>query len=134
MSLGAATIVEILKLGLSGFAFLMMWFSYRLLKAEQEREGDPRPRIIRATYVFMAVSFAFSLLVASNAAFGLLRESDHTQLEGQVAQCRDGLDVLQSISQLEGQSVGDLRAAIDRTVALCDPLLLGLDSESAGEN
>ena len=133
MNLGAATIVEILKLGLSGFAFLMMWMSYSLLKAEQGREEDPRPGFVRAVYVYMAVSFAFSVLVASNAAFGLMRQFDRTQLQGQVAQCRDRLEVLQSISRLEGQSVEDLRVAIEQTVGSCDPLLIGLDSELAGD-
>lgn len=132
MKLGAANIVEILKLGLSGFAFLMMWLSYRLLRVEQERKGDLRPGFLKAIYVFMGLSFVFAVLVASNAAFGLLRQSDQAQLQGQVAQCRDGLDVLQSVSRLEGQSVGDLRDAIDRTVGICEPLMIGLDSELAG--
>jgi hypothetical protein len=131
MDLGAKTIVEVLKLGLSGFAFLMMWFSYLLLSAEQRRNENPRPGIVRAVYVFMVASFAFAVLVASNATFGLIQQSANARLEGQIAQCRDRLEVLESLSRLEKQSVEDLRVAIGQSVGLCEPLLRQLDSELA---
>lgn len=133
MSLSADTIVEILKLGLSGFAFLMMAFSYLLLRNEQRRERKARPGIIKAIYVFMFLSIGFTVVVALNAAFGLSQQSVVAHLETQVAECRDGLTRLQSISEIGGQSVDDLQAAIDRTAGLCDPLLIGLDNKLAGD-
>ncbi len=128
MNIVAENIIEILKIGLSGFAFLMMWLSYLLLKAEQKREQDPRPGFIKAIYVFMALSFSFAVLVASYAAFELIRDLDHEQFQEQVAKCRDELGELQSISMMEDQSVNNLQAAIIRAVGQCDTLLIDLDS------
>ena len=126
----AENVIEILKVGLSGFAFLMMWLSYLLLKAEQKREQNPRPGFIKAIYVFMALSLSFAVLVAANAAFGLMRQLDHDQFQEQVANCRDELEELQSISMMEDQSVNNLQAAIIRAVGQCDTLLLDLDSST----
>ena len=79
----------------------------------------------------MALSFLFALLVASSAAFERFLQHGNRQTQDQVAKCRDDLEILQSISKLEGQSVGDLQVAIDQAVGRCGPFLTDLDNKLA---
>lgn len=54
-------IVEILKIGFSGFAFLLAWFAYKLLSEEQKNDS-PRESQLNAIYTFMAFSLILGIL------------------------------------------------------------------------
>lgn len=53
-------IVEILKVGFSGFAFLLAWLAYRLL-AEEQRKSESRKSQLKAIYNFMAFSIILGM-------------------------------------------------------------------------
>jgi hypothetical protein len=55
-------VLEILRVGLSGFCFLLILLAFWLIRLEQQRAGDPRPGIIRIIYVFMAAIASVILL------------------------------------------------------------------------
>jgi len=57
-------VLGILRVGLSGFLFLLSFLAYRLIDKEQQRMGAPRKGILRTIYVFMAVNFLGAVLVA----------------------------------------------------------------------
>lgn len=69
-----AYVVEILRFGVIGLSFLLAFFAYRLLAAEQARPpgAPPRPRIIASIWAFMV--FAGLL-----GGFGLVSEILHAQ-------------------------------------------------------
>lgn len=54
-------VIGILKLGLPGLVFLLSLLSFRLLTTEQ-KEGAPRPLILKSIRHYMYFSFCFALL------------------------------------------------------------------------
>jgi hypothetical protein len=56
-NLNSAAILDILRLGLIGLAFILAFLAFRLLKLEQQKP-TPRGSILVAVYVFMLFSLA----------------------------------------------------------------------------
>jgi hypothetical protein len=54
--------VKILSLGISGFCFLLVIMSFKLISDEQKKD-NPRSVILRAIYVFMLVNFLNVIVV-----------------------------------------------------------------------
>lgn len=57
-------VLEILRLGLGGFCFLLALLSFWLIRQEQERPGDPRKGIVSVIYTFIATNLLSAVLVA----------------------------------------------------------------------
>ena len=84
-------------LGLCAITLILVW---RMLRAEQGREGPPRPGVLRSAYVFMG----FCLLLAILNGFVQLRESEVPEgaqaeigtLAGDVRTCEDKLLAIRS--------------------------------------
>jgi hypothetical protein len=55
-------VVDILRVGLAGLAFLLLFMAFRLLSKEQEK-GSPHPLIIKTIRYYMLISFSFALIV-----------------------------------------------------------------------
>jgi len=55
-------IVDILKLGLAGAAFLFLYLAFSLLRSEQKKD-QPRQLILKSIHIFMLLCFAFTLMV-----------------------------------------------------------------------
>jgi hypothetical protein len=62
-------VVDILRVGLSGLCFLLSLLAFWLISREQSRQGSPRERILRATYVFMVANLVAAILVAISGYF-----------------------------------------------------------------
>ena len=56
-------VVKVLQVGFSGFVFLMALFSYNLIRKEQDRDGDPRPEILKELKEFRSWAIFVSILV-----------------------------------------------------------------------
>jgi cell division protein FtsB len=56
------SIVEILKVGLSGLVFLIALLGYHLLRKEQEKD-EPRDRILKTVLAFVLLCFIMALIV-----------------------------------------------------------------------
>ena len=52
-------VVDILKIGLSGFVFLLIFLAFRLLRKEQNID-NPRPIILKKISQFMRISVALA--------------------------------------------------------------------------
>jgi hypothetical protein len=126
MTLGTSNVLELLQLGLSGFAFLMVYLAFRLLKSEQQRDSI-RNSMLRSAYVFMFVTFVFSLLVGASAIFELIRKTTVAADQQDIARCRDDLGRLGAIAELKDQDVADIQTAIRRFEASCESVLERLD-------
>jgi hypothetical protein len=56
-------VVEILRLGLGGFCFLLSLLSFWLIRREQDLPADPRKGILNVIYTFIAANIASAMLV-----------------------------------------------------------------------
>ena len=56
------TMLQALEYGVLGLCAITLVLVWRMLVAEQNREGDPRKGILQASYVFMAFCFALAVL------------------------------------------------------------------------
>lgn len=68
-------VADILQIGFSGFAFLMTWLSYKLLKGEVERKGSGRKNILDAISKYIRYTLAMAVLVI--AARGIEQGVDY---------------------------------------------------------
>ena len=55
-------IVDILKAGIAGLAFLLLFMAFRLLSKEQEKDS-PHALIIKTIRYYMLISLAFAVMV-----------------------------------------------------------------------
>lgn len=55
-------VVDILKIGLSGFVFLLIFLAFRLLRKEQNID-NPRPILLKKISQFMRISVALAIIV-----------------------------------------------------------------------
>lgn len=119
-------VIQILQLGLSGFAFLMVTFCFRLLRSEQGRPTI-RPGMVRSIYAFMLCTGLFSVLVAVASFKGLVdRERVRAHQEG-IAKCRDGLETLVAIARRPSPTADGLTNAIIELNSNCSATLALLD-------
>lgn len=121
-----ANVLQILELGLSGFAFLMVLLCFRLLKSEQERKAI-RPRMVRLIYAFMLCTGLFSVLVAIVGFRGLEDHEQASMHQQGLARCRDGLTALMTVAERPSQKVDALVNAVRAFNASCNATLESLD-------
>jgi hypothetical protein len=61
-------VLQVLEFGVLGLCALTLILVWRVLQAEQERDGDPRPAMIRASYMFMSFAVALAILNGCRSA------------------------------------------------------------------
>jgi len=61
-ALAGFDIVEILNVAFAGLALLLGFLSYRIIAAEQRRDGNARGNILVAAYVYMFFSIVLCLM------------------------------------------------------------------------
>jgi len=64
LGLSGEDIITILGTGISGLAFLFVVLSYILLRKEQDREGEPREKMLTYINRFTYMTLVFAVLVA----------------------------------------------------------------------
>jgi hypothetical protein len=62
-------VLEILRLGLAGFCFLLSVLAFWLIHLEQGRTGNPRKGILHAIYTFMGLNLLASAMVGATSYF-----------------------------------------------------------------
>ena len=67
--LNALPVIEILKIGLSGFCFLLFYFTYRLLRKEQDHD-EPRDSMLKAIWVSEVLIVVLAILVSATSIYG----------------------------------------------------------------
>jgi len=119
-------VVEILKVGLSGFVFLLSWMAYRLLRAEQSAKARDA-NMIHAINRYMWQSFFCAILVGGfSLADHFLGQQQKAQ-QSLVNSCADSLNRLDTYMQLPNISERDFRAAVSKNVSSCSSLTEKLD-------
>ena len=108
-------IVDILKLGLIGLVFLLMFLGFRLLNNEQKKK-EPNKDLLKRASLFVWQSIIVAVLVGA-VEIGH-RIFEHRQIES----CLDAIESLNTVSQHPDQTLETLRAAIRNTWTECKPL------------
>jgi predicted permease len=112
-----SSVVDILKLGLSGLVFLLAYLGYRLLSREQAKD-KPNKSTFRNIIVFNVFAFLSALLVGVLSLIQVWASRDPV-----AAACRDSFSRLKTTSTLGGVTTDDLRAAIQTHEGSCQGLL-----------
>lgn len=116
-------VVDILKVGLSGLVFLLMFLAYRLIAAEQ-KVAAPRPSILSSAKGYAWTCVLLIVLVAGTGVFELVYLPDQDPaLTRQLVECRNSLLRLQSLSAQGDSNVAALRTLIANHAAVCSPAL-----------
>lgn len=116
-------VTDILKIGLSGFVFLLVWFAYKLLRREQEKK-TPSTRILTSVRNYLWMSVILAVLVGT---FGLVEklvpppETDLQPYEIQLQDCRDSFTRLETFSQRENVKPDAVLKVIGRHISTCKP-------------
>ena len=114
-------VVDILKVGLSGLIFLLMFFSYMLLATEQ-KVASPRPAILSSVKDFAWTCVLLIILVAGIAVFERVYIPDRNPIfTQQLEKCRDSLLRLQTLSAQSDSNLFNLQTLILNHAAVCNP-------------
>ena len=120
------TVLEILKVGLSGLAFLLSGYGYQLLSNEQKKK-TPSPATLRTIQRFIWQNIFFAIVVGAFSLVPMLVSQgegscgDSLQSD-RLADCRRSLSELDTFRQVD-HPVSDLKAAIVSHLARCSSLL-----------
>lgn len=112
--------LEILKLGLSGLAFMLAYLGFRLLSQELRRK-TPNEKTLHTVRVYTWQTLLMAVLVAVMSIVTLILKPPGA------SECRDSLSELDTISNQTKLTLSDLRSAVTLHLGKCDKVLEILD-------
>ena len=118
-------IVNILRLGLIGLAFLLAMLSYFIIRKEQTSK-TPRAIVVRGAHKFLYQCMGLLVLVGALQAIDRLIVRRPTA--EQISRCRDSLDILQDRSQ-RAVELKNLQNAIDDFQGTCGIVFREMDEK-----
>ena len=133
---GLDSVTKILSLGISGFCFLLVYLSYRIIQKEQERPVI-RTEIFKPVYVFMAINFLNVVVVGILGLPAISRNQDlqeaNQQQQQQLSLNRNQFSFFEQSIKLKnhGDKVNDGRspASVEKdTTELANSFLKAIDS------
>jgi hypothetical protein len=110
-------VVDILRLGLSGLVFLLMFLGYRLLQQEQ-RKPKPSPQLLRRASLFAWQSLVAALLVAVAAVVTPMVQKK-VEAGATNSVCAEEVAALDTVAQHPAQTLDTIRAAVRNTSIVC---------------
>jgi hypothetical protein len=117
------SVVEILKVGLSGLVFLLMFLFYRLLEREQKKT-TPDAAILSSAKGFSWTCVFLILVVAGTSIFErYLNPGPTPALSEQLKECQLSLRRMQTLAAQGQSDATTLRTLIANHVAHCEPAL-----------
>jgi hypothetical protein len=112
-----SVIVDILKLGLTGLVFLLMFLGFRLLSKEQQKT-EPNVFVIKRASLFVWQSILVACLVAG-AEIGHRFVDQKAINTGAAPRCLEELGSLYLVSKHPAQTIDTLRSSIQNTWIAC---------------
>ncbi|MEO1098217.1 MAG: hypothetical protein AAFX57_10750 [Bacteroidota bacterium] len=109
-------IVNILKVGLSGFAFLVILLSYFLLRADQKRKEGTRDGFLKSIHRFNAFSTVFVVIVGG---FSILELVVKPGEKGTSENCSESIERMVKLADSPEQSIETLKALIKNSSNAC---------------
>jgi hypothetical protein len=116
------TVVDILKVGLSGLVFLLCGMAYQLLRSEQ-RKSQPDTQMLKMINRYMWQSILCAMLVGAFAFADSLLAHHNSTNQALVDACGESLNRLDTFSKMPNITDGDLRHVASRHIEACQPLL-----------
>jgi hypothetical protein len=133
-------VVGILQVGFSGFAFLMAYLSFGLLRAESKRDGTPRRAILRTIHRYLIYTVVLASLVllgrfAEDAYRSRLQieQDEALRTASDAIVCRDGLSRLVHADVQVATNYDSLLRAVQEDAAGCNTVLKALERQHRGE-
>lgn len=133
-SMNAIDVVSVLQIGFAGFAFLMAWLSFNMLKKEVERPDKARPNILKAIKSYISYTFLMAMLVSGSRVVQTwvdlqkeVAKSSAIRTSKEARTCRDGLDRLVNAESKISKDYESLLRAVDVNYAGCQTILKVLD-------
>lgn len=123
-------IILALQIGFSGFAFVMAYLSFRLMRQEMTRETARKPVFDHVRW-YMKWSLALASLVALITIAEVILDKLLTDHAEAAIDCDEGLARLTAISHLPNTDVAALRTAISMHTAACQSLVDSLTRPQA---
>ncbi|ARD44450.1 hypothetical protein [Colwellia sp. PAMC 21821] len=116
LGFSASDLINILQLGISGVAFVFLAMSYTLLRKEQEREQEPRDKMLSSIRQFSILSFAFAILVAGIGVY-----DNKTQASDSITvSCQNALDRAEVLSATKSDyNLDTLHELLTNTISSC---------------
>ena len=107
-------IISILKLGLIGLVFIIIFFTFRLLKTEQKKEA-PNTNILKSVKNFSVVTILFAVIVGGFSILEMTFQPKRSVCDD----CIDDLEIVLELSNSPAQSKETLRQLIANKVGHC---------------
>ena len=124
-SIGASGIVNILEVGLSGFAFLLALMAFRLISREQKQK-QARQEILIAANRFGWQVLILAIVVGVFGVVGVVlrgpntpNSSESTEQSTLSRDCILQIERIETLSHIPTQKLDDLRAAVQKTAGIC---------------
>jgi hypothetical protein len=100
ISMNDISVVEILKVGLSGLVFLIAFLGYHLLRKEQERD-EPRDTVFKTVLAFIVLCFIMALMVGGLELIKFFSDSNSHSQESATKEQLDKKDTIISSQKEE---------------------------------
>jgi hypothetical protein len=116
LGIGVDEVVSILKLGFSGVAFIFLYMSFSLVSKEQQREGEPRDKILSSirSFSFLSFTFAVLVLIATGTDY-LLKQKTLPE------QCNSAMQRAELLAEnVNNHDVNSMRELLKNTIAQCE--------------
>lgn len=123
-------VVDILKVGLSGLAFLLAYMSYRLLSRVGTQSASPGS--LQNAQRFMTFTLVLVVLVVVSSTLDLYVKKEGASSLRDIGQCRDAVARIETASQDDRMTLEQLRATVNNQLPNCEPLLKKEDQEKKG--
>jgi hypothetical protein len=128
-------VVDVLKVGLPGLAFLLAFMSYRLV-----RSGTPSssPKSLQKSQHFMLFTLVLTVLVVINSTIDVYLKNQKAISAYDVGRCRDAVARVETAARIESLGVDpsstleELRATVNHQLPNCEPLFKKEDKQEGG--
>ena len=122
-------VVEILKVGLSGLAFLLAFMGYRLLAQEQKKKS-PGEKTLRSIQMFLWQAIVLAILVGGASIVTMLIDNKgKIHLTAGIETCRDSLSRLETHQHLPDLTLEDLKTVVSSHIVNCQKTLEEIDEQ-----
>jgi hypothetical protein len=126
-------VIGVLQVGFSGFAFLLSGYSFRLLRLEVGRAGEPRRPLLTAIRRYANYTLIMALVVAASrlaesalTSWNSRQASEMLRLSRDADTCRDSLTMLAMFDKRIQRDYASLSELAHNTAPSCATILKAL--------
>ena len=128
-------VVDVLKVGLPGLAFLLACMSYRLMRTCTRSAS---PKSLQNAQRFMTFTVVLTVLVAISSTLDLYLRKQQAISAHDVDRCRNAITRVETAARIEtvgsdpDTTLEELRATVNHQLPNCEPIFEKEDKEQGG--